>query len=426
MESLVPYFFFHQWQRKLVALVTATVIWIFVNHTITATKTIPSVPIRVINLPNDKTIQGLLPNGFLTKRATLTLSGTKDVIEQLEPGDLEIILDVSNQPSEGFAQINKKNLVSLNPNINLLKHITSVTHPEISIKMSPLLTEQIPIIVHTPIGEPPKGYEFLDIWPLTLTQTVSGPQDQVLNLKHQGLELVFNLDDITKEQLDAIQSNGSYDDEVSFFIPEQWKKVTLPFSNKGGSVIINDPESKWLQINFLRQQLIAIPNELPIHVFYPLQYSETINPQTYPLVASQFVQFDHFVPFLKVPLFASHVSKLFVEIVKDSIELDIVTAPQTEREKLEWGISFVDDKHLEDTYVAFLLSNLKMSTTGASTRNKEREKHYRQRFRTYMQQMTLYLSPQRKLEVESRLDNGKIRVHIPYASPSTSLSSHAS
>ncbi len=421
MESLINKLFFHQWQRKLVALVTALVIWIFVNQSITSSKIIPSVPIRVINLPNDKTIQGLLPNGFLSKRTALTLTGTKDVIDQLEPGDVEVILDVSNLPTDGIFQITKKNLVSLNPNFNLPKHVTSVSHPEFVIKMSPILTEKIPITINPPIGDPPKGYQFLDIWPTKLTQTVSGPQDQVLALKNQGLELTFNLSEISKEQLDALQETGLYEDEISFYVPEQWKKVAIPFSTRGPESI-NDPDAKNLQLNFLRQQMLPVKTEVPIHVFYPLKYSSTINPNTYALNPSNFVQFKNHIPILTLPLFAANVSKLFLEIVKDNLELDIVTAPTTEREKLEWGVNFIDENHLEDTYVAFLLSNSK-AFDSPQNKNREREKYFRQRFRLYMQQFTFYISPQHKLEIESRLEDGKIKIHVPNASLQKSTSS---
>lgn len=421
MENLIKNFFFYQWQRKLVALFTALVIWIFVNYTIIATKTIPSVPIRVINLPNDQTVLGLQPNGFLSKRITLTLTGTKDVIEQLEPGDLEVVVDVSNQSGEGVLNITKKNLVSLNPNINLSNHINSVDYPEFIIKMSRVLTENIPITIHRPIGETPKGYEFLDIWPISLVQSVSGPQDQVLSLKHQGLELTFNLNDITKEQLDTLPPMGTYDDVVTFNIPDQWKKVSIQLFNRTYETI-NDPEAKFLHMNFLRKQLIPLKNELPINVFYPLKYSASFNPQTYALSAGQFVKMINSIPVLTVPLFVNNVSKLFVDIVKDNLELEIVVAPKTEREKLEWAVGFVDSAHLEDTYVAFLLSNSSTGARSAQTKAHEREIFFRQRFRNYMQNFTLYLSPQYKLEIDSSLlDENQIRVHVPnaFVKPST-------
>jgi len=415
MESLIPSLFLHQWQRKLVALITALVIWVFVSHSITSTVTIPSVPIRIINLPTDKTIHGLLPNGFLAKRASLTLSGTKDVIEQLEPGDLEVILDVSNLPNEGIIQIVKKNLVSLNPNINLSKHITAVSHPEFMIKMSPLVTEKIPVTIYPPTGESPNGYEYLDFWPLILIQTVIGPQEEVLKLKQQGLELTFSLNELTKEQLDSLRSNGTYDDEVTFFIPDQWKKVSIPFSTRGPEPL-NDPEAKFLQLNFLRQQFIPLKSEIPIHVLYTLKYSSTINPNTYPLATNNFVDMKNYIPVLKVPLYAKNVSKLFVEIIKDNIEIQIVTAPQTERERLPWDIGFIDDTHLEDAYVAYILSNTKTQTGNTQSLNVEREKHFRLRFREYIQRFSLYLSPKNKLEIESSLEGQQIRIHVPNAS----------
>lgn len=407
MKSII----LHQWQRKLVALFTALFIWFFVNQTIISTKTILSVPIKVINLPNDQTVIGLLPNGFLYKRIALTITGTKDVIEQLEPGDLEVVVDVSNQESEGVLTITKKNLVSLNPNINLAKHITSIDHPQFIIKMSPVLTEDITIRINRPMGEAPNGYEFLDIWPVQLVQKVSGPLEQVMNLKYQGLELTFNLNNVTKEELDALQPSGNYDDVVNYIVPDAWKKITLALPNRP-SEMINDPEEKFLHISFLRKQLLPLVNELPIHVFYPLKDSETINPQTYALSLNSFIKMKNEIPVLTVPLFVNNVSKLFLDIVKDNIELEIVTAPKKEREKLEWAVGFVDSAHLEDTFVAFLLSNRGTVARGVNIKTQEREMYFRLRFRSYMQNFTLYLSPQHKLELDSSLDNHHIRVHV--------------
>jgi hypothetical protein len=413
MESLIQNFFLYQWQRKLVALITAIVIWIVVSHSITATKTISSVPIRVINLPTDKTIHGLLPNGFLSKRATLTLTGTKDVIEQLEPSDLEILLDVSNLPSEGIVQVTKKNLVSLNPDINLLNHITYVSHPEFVIKMSSMVTEKIPVTIHPPVGEPPKGYEFLDIWPMFLTHTVSGPQDQILALKNKGLELTFNLSDITKEQLDhlKVSTEDKYSDEVSFYVPNQWKKVSIPFLNNIQEVL-NDPEAKNLRIDFLRKEPLPLNGNIPIRVFYPLKNSATINPSTFALEPNAFIQIKNNIPILTLPLFAQNVSKLFLDIVQDNIEIEIIAAPKSEREKLDWSVCFINDHQLEDTYVAFLLSNMK--STSSSAKAQEREKFFRQRFRSYLQKFALYLSPTSKFDLDSSLQDKSVVVRIPH------------
>jgi hypothetical protein len=418
METLV-HFFLYQWQRKLVAAGIAISIWIFVSHSIIATKTIPSVPIRIINVPPDRTIHGLMPNGFLVKRMTLTLTGTKDVVEQIEPGDLEILLDVSSLTHEGLFQITKKNLVSLNPNINLLRHITSVMHPEFILKMSLLLTEKIPVLIHYPVGAPPEGYDFLDVWPMKLTQTVSGPQELVLNLKNKGLEITFNLNEITKEELDAIKSppNELYDDEISFPLPEAWKKVIVPLA-VNLTEPLNDPEARNLHINFLRKEYIPVKGQMtPLNVFYPLKYSSLINPRTHALAPNAFVQYEHHIPVLKLPFFAYNVSKLFLDIVKGSLQIDIVAAPKLERETLEWGIDFVNHLHLEDTYVAFLLSATK---NHSGTKPTEREEHFRERFRAYMQNFMLYLPNHQPLELNSSLEENQIIIQVPNAEEFTS------
>ncbi len=85
-------------------------------------------------------------------------------------------------------------------------------------------------------------------------------------------------------------------------------------------------------------------------------------------------------------------SKLFLDIIKNNIEIDIIAAPTTEREFLEWSINFVDERHLEDTYVGYIISDAKFPGVSVN-KKKNREKHLRQRFRFYLQRFLLYLSP---------------------------------
>lgn len=133
--------FIHQWQRKLVAILTAIAVWLIVSESIMTTKTIHSVPVRVINLPTEKTIEGLLPNGFLNQRITLTLTGSKEIIDHLEPGDLEILLDAGGQSNEWMVHLSRKNLLSLNPEIDLERHITQISHPEFVLKLVPVYSQ---------------------------------------------------------------------------------------------------------------------------------------------------------------------------------------------------------------------------------------------------------------------------------------------
>lgn len=409
MESRIARLFLHQWQRKLVAIFSAFVLWLFVNSSIIETKTLPNVPIRIINLPLDKTIVGLLPNRLLSKRVTLTLSGTKDVIQELEPGDLEVLLDLSNADSdEWVVHIGKKNLVSLTPSIDLVHHITQVSHPEFVLKLSPLFSAKIPVKIMPPVGEAPAGFEFLDVWPQKLVQVVTGPQEEVQALKARGLELTFNLSEISKADLDAlVSSHNVQTDEVSFVIPDRWKRVTIPFHTHLYEEL-NDPEAQYLRIDFLKKGYHAIGSQLPIRVYYPLKFSDLINPITHPLKINDLVRKEGSLTVFTPHLYVANVSTLFLEIIKNYIEIVVVAAPKTEREFLPWSIEVIDPHELESLYVAFLMAD---NPKGTQLHHK-RENVLRERFHKYMKNLNLYTSPEHKLRLEGTLGADQIEVNL--------------
>lgn len=410
MESVIARFFFHNWQRKLLGLLTAIIIWLFVNHSINSSKTVASVPVRIINLPSDKTISGLLPNGMLTKRIALTLTGTMDVIEELEAGDLEVLLDASTASNdEWIVQISKKNLVSLNPSIDLRHHITQVDHTDFIIKLSRLITAKIPVVVTKPIGNAPQGYDYLDIWPQFLVQTVSGPEEDIQKLKEKGLEITFDLHDITKAELDAIKSSN-HNDEINFPIPKKWKQISIPFHNNNLEEL-NDSEAQNLLIGFLRKEFLPLDKEVPIRVFYPLNEIEKINPLTYALETSDDIIKSNGVTILHKPLYAREVSRLFIEVIRNSIEIVITASPKNERNILVWSLQYINPRELEDTYVAFSITNSSVNKSNQAVGiPKKQEELLRKRFREYMRRMMLYLTETRKLHIKSSLEGNQIRV----------------
>lgn len=406
MDITVAYkFFFNNWQRKLMALLGAVFIWLFVNNSITDTKTIPNVPIRITNLPQDKTIVGLLPNRLLSKRVTLTLSGTRDVIQELEPGDLEVLLDVSSAESdEWVVQITKKNLVSLNPSIDLVRSITQVEHPKFVLKLSPLVTAKVPIKVLAPIGEAPKGYEYLDVWPQKLIQTASGSEEEIQVLKERGLEIFFNLSDISKEELDAIKNPDSTEDEVAYFIPQKWKQVVINSSTEE----IDDPEAKDLRIVFLRKELMAIGNEIPIRVFYPLKISQSINESTHPLALNEQIKKKNGITILSMPLYVHDVSHFFLELIRSNMEITIVASEldRLDRANLNWTFDVADSKKLEEKFVEHFLSK----NSHDPKEIKSREQILKKRFHNYLKRLIPYESLERKLELQPILTPNSIEI----------------
>lgn len=412
MESLISRLFLHNWQQKLVAILSSLVIWAFVNLSIIETKTIPGVPMRIVNLPSDKTILSLLPNGLLSKRITLTLTGTKDVIHDLEPGDLEVVIDASMiDHDDWIMQISKKNLVSLNPAVDLGHHVTQIYHSEHMIRLRKLITAKIPITITYPTGEPPEGYEYLDVWPQRLYQTLSGGEEEIENLKANGLELTFDLNEITKADLDTLKSShhNLQDDEISFLVPAKWKKVCIAFHNNAHEEI-NDPEASLLRIDFLRKEMHTVKNEIPIRIFYPIKHSLSINPETSSLELSEIIQMKNHLTYFSPPVFAQGVSRLFLDIVRENMEITVVAAPKSEREKLLWSIDIVNPHELEDTYVAFLISNLSNGKNKAEAFSKNKEDMLRNRFRDYLQKLSLYTSQDQELKLKCRLNGNKIQV----------------
>lgn len=406
MDTFINFLFQH-WQRKAIALVAAIIVWVYVNQSITEVKTIPNVPVRILNIPDDKTISGLMPNSYLSNRITLTLTGAKDIIHELDRGDLEVQLDASLADSENWVvQINRKNLVSLNPSLDLKNTVSDVSHPEFVVQMSDLVAEKIPIYIVKPQGVPPNGYEFLDIWPEKLTQTLSGPKEAIHNLKLKGLKLVLDMSRIDQKDLDRLREiKKNHNDEVSFVVPEKWKWIPIPFKNQMLQEI-NDPEAKKLRIHFLKKELLPLGIKVPIAIFYPSKFLSQINPETHLLIEGPFIEYQNGIPFLTEPLYVKDVSSLFLDIVKESIEIVLIASPKEEREHLQWSIEVIDTREMEDTYVAY---NLAQQTTHYSDSLKK-EEALRKRFRRYMQKLTLYTASGKKFTLSPVLKENSIHL----------------
>lgn len=410
MDSLVTRVILNNWPRKIAALLIAMIIWLFVNYSLSVTKTVQNIPVRVINLPADKTIIGLLPNGLLNRKITLTLTGKKDVLTDVEPGDLEVLVDASQATQDQWiVKVTKRNLVSLNPTINPLTTISYVAPTEFFIKLSRMITAQIPVFVEPPKGSPPDGWEYLDVWPQKLMQTVSGPEEEIEGLKTKGIDLVFDMKDIASEDLKEILDNEqSGNNEVSYFVPNKWKQITIPFRNNAAEEL-NDPEARYLHIDFLKKELIPVGKRTPVGVYYPIKYSDEINPNTFPLVTSKHVQSVNDLPYLTMTLYLKDVSRLFLDVIRQYMKIVFVAAPKSEREQLRWSVVVYDMKGLEDTFVALHLTS-KSSRDKEDPLLKDREVMLRKRFRKYMHRLSLYTRVDKLLDLDARLQENTIEI----------------
>ncbi|MCH9627085.1 MAG: hypothetical protein S4CHLAM2_07190 [Chlamydiales bacterium] len=409
MSELLKRLFVTNWPRKLVAMLTAVFVWFLVNQTITITQTIPDVPIRIVNLPSDKTVVGLLPNGLLNKRVSIAVTGSKSVVKDLRPTDIEIVINADGQKESWIATIDKRNVVSMNQDFDLQKSITDVSANDIYIKLSKLITEEIPIIVTKPIGDPPKGFQFLDIWPKRLRQKISGPEEQVRALKERGLDLTLNLNRISQSELESLYNRQGKRDEITFKIPDAWKKVAIPFKENTLEAV-NDPRADLLRIDFLKQELIPLGSELPITIFFPLKYSNTINPQTYSLATNEIVQKKSGLKRLTIPLYVRDVSRLFLDVVRDNLLLIIVAAPESVEEDLHWAVEFIDEKALEDAFVEASSQLVKEKFAEEENFTKYSEQAIRYRFRDYLRNLVLYTEDGLPIQLNAHLNASTITI----------------
>lgn len=408
MRTLLYRLFIENWPRKVLSLVLAMIIWMLVSHSMTVTKIVPNVPVRVTNLPAEKTIEGMQVDGTLSKRISLTLVGHRAAIEEIQARDIEVVIDAKDKTHEWIATIDKRNLVSLSTEFDVLKQVSRVVPVEMIVRQSNLIRERVPITVTQPIGEVPKGYQFLDIYPYQLSVEVNGPEEAVKRLKNRGLKLTFNLNDISREELDALSAHkGEESDEISYFVPDSWKQVSLPLLSEN-PIKIDDPRAASLRIDFSRKDLLPIGFPIPVTIFFPPQHSSTLNPETYSLATNDFIVKKNGIKFFNAPLYAQGVSRLFLETVQDMIQVVVIAAPKSERNTLLWNSQFMYPHELEDRYVSKVMSE--SNDFVFDVQPTFLEDYLRNRFRSYMNRFRLYTPDHNKLNLKIELQANAISV----------------
>jgi hypothetical protein len=410
-QTILSYFrsiFFYQWKRKLFAGLLSIFFWIVVNHSLSTTRTLISVPIRVTNLPPSVTIEGLQSNGRLSKKINLTILGNKELIE---PSDIEVVLDAENRFEEWPIAITKKNLVSINPEVDLSSGISKVIYQPFSLQLSKLVTEKITVSITSPTGEAPRGYQFLDVWPYRLELTVTGPEDVLKKARHRDLKLTFNLSEISKKQLDIL-SQGHEEgkcDVVSFPIPESWKTISIP-SISETPLMINDPQAKLLRFDFIRYEYLPIDTKIPFNFFFHPSLLSLYSPQEIQILNTDPICDFKGLYYLDLPLYASGVDKTFLEIVKDHIQI-VVDVNAEIRKPLNWSVQIVSAQKLEDAYIEHLLSELDDEDLRLMQFS-QRQEYFRNRFRSYMQRLRLINLDGSKLSLNFKLDELKIQTAV--------------
>ncbi|MDN3508640.1 MAG: CdaR family protein [Candidatus Neptunochlamydia sp.] len=410
MRTLLKNLFINNWPRKCLSIILAIIIWFVVNKSLITTKTISNVPVKIENIPPGKTIEGIQSNGLLNRRVNLTLSGNKSILEDLNANDLQIVFDASDQEGEWIASISRKNLRIGNSDLNISQGVSRVSQQNFIIKLTKLVSEKIPIIITQPIGEAPTGYQFVDIWPYQLNITVSGPEDIVKKLKNRGLNLTFNLNDITKTKLDELRTSStkSHSDVVNFYIPNAWKQISIP-SLSQTPIEINDPDARFLRIDFLRYEILKLNSPIPVSLYFPPNAVGTINPSKVNIVPNNVVENRSGIKMITETLYAKGVSALFLDVIKDMLEIAVIVNPNDDS-KLEWSTQFINARALEERYLRFIKSDATDDDEFRDLQPHHRDNYLRNRFRNYMNRLQLYKSDNKVFELAPILQGNSVSV----------------
>lgn len=395
--------FLENWPRHLISLIAAIVIWSTVSQSLTISKTLNPVAVHLMNAPQGYAFAGVQQDGCFGRTLSLEVSGEKSLIEALRPSDLSVVLDASDKPTEWVAQLAPADLRSSLPDLILSRRLQLNSPREVIVKMSPMVSERIPVFFADPRGEPPHGYQFLDIYPRKLYVTVSGPEDQVKKIKAQGLAISIDLNTISREELEWLEQQiGSGKDELSLPIPMRWLKVHIPFLN--APVPIDDPEATHARIIFVKHQLLPLAGPLPITLFYPLPWIHQLNPKQNPLRIEPPVVDLKGVPALDVPLYISGVSRMFLDLVRPYLTLLITAIPRADDASLPWSLQLLDPRTLESKFLHRTLVD--------SALQAPREEAIRSRFRSYLRKLSVFLKPDQPLTLRVEHQDGELHLRV--------------
>ena len=387
MKSWIIKLFFENWIRKLISFIFAIIIWFLVDQSLTTQKTINAVGVRIINTPEGKTISDLQSSGLLSRRYSVHLHGSKSYVEELSASDIEILIDAKDMHKDCAVNLETKHISSLNPELNIARHITKVGSQNIILRVVPLAEEKIPVYVTEPIGEAPKGYQFLDIWPYHLDLTVKGPEEIIKRLKNRGSKLTFNLNDIQKSDLDRLSQDSS-NDVVSFFVPKEWKTLEIPALSEN-PLEMNDPDSKYLRIDFVRSDYVPIEFPIPVNIYVSPKHSSNLNTSAFHIANSSLFKTIKGQKILNEELYTKGVSTRFVKTIRDMLSLSINLLHNSENGDIDWSLQFINPNLLEDRYISTCMADPVDDFT-KDMHPRMRQEYLRNRFRNYMNRFQLY------------------------------------
>lgn len=397
-------FFIKNWARKLSALLISAFIWITINQRMMMTRRFVNVPLHITGLHPTRTIQGLSLSGMLEDQPIeLVVTGRRFGLKNLSAADLEIAIDASGQSGLWQPVIKASNIYDASTKMSLKGIISKVTAKPITLQVVPIVKKSVPIYVTPPRGDSPIGYTFMNIWPQSCSITIQGSQREVEFLEERGIPLQLDLSRVSKSQLDAL-SKGS--DIIRYEIPDSWKKVHLPLPPYNELALTNK-NATHIYINFLKNELIPIGNELPIALFVP-DLASSIDTQSIKIRPSDVIKSSSGKHFLDVPIYVGGVSSLFASLLRDHLQIILYFSGEKGAPFVHWTPDVIASKELRRRYVEHIAQRDKLKITPAVREKLEQE------FMSFITRMRLYTGPKEQLKLQISLQDKTLIIDTPH------------
>jgi YbbR domain-containing protein len=351
MRSILKKIFIANWQRKLISLILAIIVWLLLNNLIITTKSFNEIPVKVTSMPSGFTMDHMLSDNYLDFKVPIQITGKKNFLDSISSSDLEIVVDGQHKIKDWIVQLNKNNLKIKSSKKDFLKNIKSIEHDEFILKPTNIISEKCSVLVNVK-GNPPIGYEFINVYPRTFHITVYGSQRSIEKIKKEGIYLNVDLNMISEEDLESIIEDDHLQtkDEIIFSVPNSWKKINLP-SQLNSYYQLDNSNSELLYINLIKKNPVQISNSLPISFFInPKQNLKSLI-HNYEIVENEYITKVNDIYLLKMPIYVSGVSDILLNLIKDMIQVSIFPSNKNSSTKYNWSCQIINVKKIEEEYV---------------------------------------------------------------------------
>ena len=416
MKGLIDFLLLNNWQRKLTALLLATIVWFLVDYSATMQRRFDSVPVYIKNIKPNYTVKGLRNGARLPQTTSLSVRGKRAWLKDIRSQDLKVVLDAKDQKNNWIPTISAENIYSVATHRNLADSITEVSSAPINVHLEPTVEIPLTVYVAKPMGVSPQGYQFVGVFPRKLHTTVRVSAEEAEHFRSTNAQIDIDLNRISAGKLDELakKARAEGSEIISFDIPDSWKKFTLPDGSDKQEVLAS-ASSKRMQINFIKEKLVPLKRKIPISIFLPPRISSHLNSELVRLNVNDNVVLESGVHVLNLELFAGGVTPEFLDTVRDFLQISVLfdQAGATDS-KLKWSLQFVNDRKLEKWFI-----KKAVAAHGFAENDIPR---LIEQFRTFCSQMRLYTGPGKLLNLEISHDGHAVDVrHVSHARKVTTI-----